>query len=73
RRLVSDAKAQWRNEHHRGRRPAVWTPGEYLVSDWATVGGLHLFCAVLAYSRWRFAAFATDERATTTLALVAEA
>ncbi|MCZ4582593.1 IS21 family transposase [Rhodococcus opacus] len=73
RRLVSDAKAQWRNEHHRGRRPAVWTPGEYLVIDWATVGGLHLFCAVLAYSRWRFAAFATDERATTTLALVAEA
>ena len=74
RRLVAAQKALWRREHHRGRRPAVWTPGEYLVIDWATVGGgLHLFCAVLAWSRWRFVAFATDERATTTLALIAEA
>jgi len=73
RRLVAEEKRLWRKENHRGRRPAVWTPGEYLVIDWATVGGLHLFCAVLAYSRWRFAAFATDEKATTTLALIAEA
>lgn len=73
RRLVADAKRLWRSENHRGRRPAVWTPGEYLVIDWATVGGLHLFCAVLAYSRWRFAVFAADEKATTTLALIAEA
>lgn len=73
RRLVAEAKKRWRHTHHRGRRPAVWTPGEYLVIDWATVGGLHLFCAVLAYSRWRFAAFATDEKATTTMALIAEA
>src|SRR5664280_250595 len=74
RRLVAAQKALWRRDHHRGRRPAVWTPGEYLVIDWATVGGgLHLFCAVLAWSRWRFVAFATDERATTTLALIAEA
>ncbi|PFX05722.1 hypothetical protein CJ469_01140 [Nocardia farcinica] len=52
----------------------MWTPGEYLVIDWATLGaGLHLFCAVLAYSRWRFVAFATDERAATTLTLIAEA
>ena len=52
----------------------MWAPGEYLVIDWATVGGgLHLFCAVLAWSRWRFVAFAADERATTTLALIAEA
>jgi len=28
---------------------------------------------VLAWSRWRFVAFATDERSTTTLALIAEA
>ena len=34
RRLVADAKVLWRNEHHRGRRPAVWSPGEYLVIDW---------------------------------------
>jgi len=54
RRLVAAQKALWRRDHHRGRRPAVWTPGEYLVIDWATVGGgLHLFCAVLAWSRWR--------------------
>jgi hypothetical protein len=51
----------------------VWAPGDYLIIDWASVGGLHLFCAVMAYSRWRFAAFATDEKATTTMALIAEA
>ena len=74
RRLVAEQKVLWRRDHHRGRRPAVWTPGEYLVIDWATVGGgLHLFCAVLAWSRWRFVAFANDEKATTTLALIAEA
>ena len=64
RRLVAEAKALWRNEHHRGRRPAVWSPGEYLVIDWAEAApGLFLFCAVLAFSRWRFVAFATDQRA----------
>ena len=64
----------WRNEHHRGRRPGVWSPGEYLVIDWAEAApGLFLFCAVLAFSRWRFVAFATDQRAATTLALIAEA
>jgi transposase len=74
RRLVADAKTLWRNEHHRGRRPAVWSPGEYLVIDWAQAApGLFLFCAVLAFSRWRFVAFATDQRASTTLALIAEA
>src|SRR5882757_4230054 len=74
RRLVAAQKALWRRDNHRGRRPAVWSPGEYLVIDWATVGGgLHLFCAVLAWSRWRFVAFAADEKATTTLALMAQA
>jgi len=29
RRLVAEAKALWRREHHRGRRPAVWSPGQY--------------------------------------------
>jgi len=57
RRLVAHAKVLWRNEHHRGRRPAVWSPGEYLVIDWAQAApGLFLFCAVLAFSRWRFCA-----------------
>jgi hypothetical protein len=75
RRLVTQQKSLWRSQNARHqRRPAVWTPGEYLVIDWAgTVGGLHLFCAVLAWSRWRFVAFAADEKATTTLALVAAA
>ena len=73
RRLVAEAKVLWRNEHHRGRRPAVWSPGEYLVIDWAQAApGLFLFCAVLAFSRWRFVAFATDQKASTTLALIAE-
>ena len=34
RRLVAAAKQGWRAEHHRGRRPAVWSPGEHLVIDW---------------------------------------
>lgn len=73
RRLVAEAKALWCSENHRGRRPAVWEPGEYLVIDWAQVApGLFLFCAVLAFSRWRFVRFATNERASTTLALIAE-
>jgi transposase len=72
RRLVAAAKDAWRREHHRGRRPAVWSPGEYLVIDWGSEGGLHVFCAVLAWSRFRFVRFAADERAATTLALLAE-
>jgi transposase len=72
RRLVSEQKALWRREHHRGRRPAVWSPGEHVVIDWGAEGGLHVFCAVLAWSRFRFVRFAGDERAETTLALLAE-
>ncbi|MWA06037.1 IS21 family transposase [Actinomadura sp. LD22] len=72
RRLVASAKKTWRREHHRGRRPAVWTPGEMLVIDWGSVSGLHVFCAVLAWSRVRFVRFAADERAATTLGLLAE-
>ena len=57
RRLVAEQKALWRKDNHRGRRPAVWSPGEYLVIDWAEAApGLFLFCAVLAFSRWRFVA-----------------
>ena len=72
RRLVADAKIEWRRTHHRGRRPAVWIPGEHLVIDWGVLGGLHVFCAVLAWSRVRFVRFAADERAATTLSLLAE-
>jgi len=72
RRLVSEQKALWRKDNPRGRRPAVWSPGEYLVIDWGVLGGLHVFCAVLAWSRFRFVRFAADERAETTLAMLAQ-
>jgi hypothetical protein len=72
RRLVARAKAGWRREHHRGRRPAAWSPSEYLVIDWGTEFGLHVFCAVLAWSRFRFVRFASDEGSETTLAMLAE-
>ena len=72
RRLVAARKALWRKDNHRGRRPAVWSPGEHLVIDWGVLGGLHVFCAVLAWCRVRFVRFADNERADTTLALLAE-
>lgn len=78
RRLVADAKQAWRNEHagHRGRRPAVWTPGETLMIDWGElrIDGVlvHVFCAVLAWSRFRFVRFAVDQKSTTTFAMLAE-
>jgi hypothetical protein len=34
RRLVATQKVLWRQENHRGRRPAAWSPGQYLVIDW---------------------------------------
>ena len=43
RRLVAGAKQEWRRDHHRGRRPAVWAPGEVLAIDWGSVGALHVF------------------------------
>jgi transposase len=73
RRLVAQVKRAWRRENHRGRRPAIWTPGDMLVIDWGDAGGgLHVFCAVLAWSRFRFVRFADNERAQTTLTLLAE-
>lgn len=78
RRLVADAKRQWRIGQARaaGRRPAIWTPGEVLAIDWGTelVAGrrVHVFCAVLAWSRYRFVRFAPDEQQSTTLAMLSE-
>jgi transposase len=73
RRLVAKAKADWRREHHhRGRRPAVWSPGDTLVIDWGSEGPMHVFCAVLAWSRFRFVRFAADEKAETTFRMLAE-
>ena len=72
RRLVAQVKRDWRAEHHRGRRPAIWSPGEHLVIDWGSQGGVRVFCAVLAWSRWRFVRFAPDEKSVTTLAMLGE-
>ena len=71
RRLVADEKAAWRADHHRGRRPGVWEPGDMLVIDWGAIGPLHVFCAVLAFSRVRFVWFSDNERSETTLACLA--
>ena len=67
RRLVAEEKVAWRTENHRGRRPGVWEPGDVLTIDWGAIGPLHVFCAVLAYSRVRFVFFADNERSETTL------
>ena len=78
RRLVAEAKAAWRQGQARagGRRPAIWSPGEVLAMDWGTevVAGrkVHVFCAVLAWSRFRFVRFADDEQQSTTLGRLAE-
>ena len=76
RRLVADQKALWRRGNPRGRRPAVWTPGDTLAIDWGELdaggGRVHVFCAVLAWSRLRFVRFADNERADTTLGMLAE-
>jgi transposase len=81
RRLVAAAKAEWRRGLLRagGRRPAIWTPGETLVIDWGEerLDGpdspkVQVFCAVLAWSRFRFVRFAADQKQDTTLALLAE-
>ena len=78
RRLVADAKRSWRQGQARssGRRPAVWSPGEVLAIDWGEeiVAGrkVHVFCAVLAWSRFRFVRFAADEQQATTLGMLAE-
>jgi transposase len=73
RRLVAEQKVLWRKGNTHVRRPAVWSPGEYLVTDWAqATPGLFVFCAILAYSRWRFVRFAADQKASTTMAMIAQ-
>ena len=72
RRAVAEAKAKWRVDHHRGRRPGVWAPGDVLVFDWGEIGPLFVFCAVLAWSRFRFVYFADNLGAQSTMAALAE-
>jgi hypothetical protein len=71
RRAVAAAKLTWRR-NRRTYRPWVPVPGEHLVFDWAEEGGHHIFCAVLAWSRYRFVRFGADQTRSTTLALLAE-
>jgi transposase len=71
RRAVAPIRADWRRRR-RSYRPWVPIPGEHLVIDWGTEGGLQVFCAVLAWSRWRFVRFGRDQRRDTTLGLLAE-
>ena len=72
RRAVAEAKEKWRVDHHRGRRPGVWAPGDVLVFDWGEIGPLFVFCAVLAWSRFRFVYFADNLGAQSTMAALAE-
>lgn len=70
-RAMTAAKAAWK-QARRTYRPWVPTPGEHLVIDWASEGGWEFFCAVLAWSRYRFVRIATDQTRATTLRLMAE-
>src|SRR5918994_7322187 len=71
RRAVAAAKAAWR-KRRRVYRPWVPLPGEHLVIDWGSEGGVQQFCAVLAWSRYRVVRFAADQQQPTTLRLLAE-
>jgi len=73
RRLVAQERSKSRQgqARARARRPAVWSLGEHLVIDWGVLNGPHVFCAVLAWSRVRFVRFADNERADTTMRLLA--
>jgi len=58
RRAVAEAKAAWRAGHRRRYRPWVAEPGMWLQFDWGEgprIGGrrTNLFCAWLAWSRFR--------------------
>lgn len=71
RRAVAEAKSAWRRER-RVYRPWIATPGEHLVIDWGEECGMHMLCAVLPWSRYRFVRFAADQKRTSTLSLLSE-
>ena len=68
---MAEVKAEWRANHHRGRRPGVWAPGDMLVFDWGEIGPLFVFCAVMAWSRVRFVYFADNLGAEATMTALA--
>jgi transposase len=70
-RAVKVARAAWK-QARRAYRPWLPTPGQHLVADWASEAGWECFCAVLAWSHYRFVRFARDQRRETTLRLLAE-
>ena len=72
RRLVAEAKVTWRSTNHRGRRPAIWSPGDTVVFDWGEIGPLFVFCAVVAWSRFRFVYFSDNLGAEATMSALAE-
>jgi transposase len=71
RRAVAEVKAAHRRER-RVYRPWAPLPGEHLVIDWGMEGGVHVFCAVLAWSRFRFVRFAAREDQPMTLRFLAD-
>lgn len=71
RRAVAEAKAAW-CARRRVFRPWLPSPGGHLLIDWAETRPFPMFCAVFAFSRWRFVRFAGDRRRETVLMLLAE-
>jgi hypothetical protein len=72
RRLVAESKNKWKSKNHRGRRPGVWAPGDMVVFDWGEIGPLFVFCAVVAWSRFRFVYFTDNLGAEATMEALAE-
>ena len=54
-----------------GRGVTLQVPPEVLVIDWGAEAGLHIFCAVMAFSRWRFVRLPKMRRQPTTLEMLA--
>jgi transposase len=72
RRLVAEAKTNWKSKNRRGRRPGIWAPGDTVVFDWGEIGTLFVFCAVVAWSRFRFVWFTDNLGAEATMEALAE-
>jgi len=72
RRLVAEAKKRWKSKHRRGRRPGGWSPGDTVVFDRGEIGPLFVFCAVVAWSRFRFVWFTDNLGAEATMNALAE-